>query len=485
MVDTYNKPVLTPPQGEVPKKTNNPLVIFLIVVSLLALLVLSAIVIWLLPSKTPVVLDNTLPIQTTSNNTMDTGKPPANVDTSEAEQALEEWLRSQATAEAENIQAWGGEEYASILNSAAQGDQFFQSDDFDSAKIIYRDATDNITLLLLSKDDKLQAFLIQGEEFLVKEDSNNALSTFQQALLIDPENEKALYGFHRANNLDHVLALYNEGLQREVENNLDQAQHLLREARQIDSDFTPASAALERVNKKQQDVSFRDAMSRALTALSNGQLSATDKDLDEAAQLRPQDPAMLAARQRVKEMHKIQKLKDLQNKADNNIRAEDWEDVIKIYNKAIQIDNKVGFATIGLPEAKKRFQLDRSLKSSIANPERLQDEGPLREARQILKNAQRIENPGEILQSQIRTLSAQIQNAMTTVNVVFHSDNETEIEIYHIGRFRPFLQKPITLKPGTYTVVGRKPGFKDVRLAIKITAEMKMPVFVIRCEEPI
>ena len=102
-----------------------------------------------------------------------------------------------------------------------------------------------------------------------------------------------------------------------------------------------------------------------------------------------------------------------------------------------------------------------------------------------MKSAERVKNPGKIIQSQILTLSQLVQYASITVDVVFRSNNATEVEIYHIGRFRPFVEKPIPLKPGTYTVVGRRPGFKDVRLSIKIEADMKMPVFFIRCEEPI
>lgn len=488
MSDTSNKkekPVLTPPPGELPKKSTHPFAFILIIVSLLALLVMAAIVIWLLPPKSTSVIDQQSPVETIVTNNMDRDQPLTAPEDSTTEQLLEAWLKSQAAAEAENIQAWGEDEYADILQSAAQGDQFFRSGDFGSAQTLYKRAIDNLALLLASKEDKLMATLIQGEDALKNEEPQKALFTFQQALLIDPENEEALYGIHRANNLDHVIALYKGGLRLEAENNLQQAQQLLREANQIDSDFAPAGEALKRVDTKWRDVLFQDAMSRAIAALNSEQLAIADKALAVAAQLRPQNPAMAAARQRSMEMHTIQKLKILQIKAAKLLRAENWKGVVETYGKAIQIDDKVGFASIGLPEAKKRLQLDKSLKSIILRPDRLQDEGPLREAKQLLASAQRVENPGEVLHSQIRTLSTLVKNALTTVKIVLRSDNATEIEIYHVGRFRPFLEKPITLKPGTYTVVGRKSGFKDVRLSITITAEMNMPVFVIRCEEQI
>ena len=140
MSDTYNKkekPVLTPPQGELPKKSTNPLIYILIVVSLIALLTLSAIVIWLLPPKSPSVLNqqSPSPVQTTAVNDIDANQSSTVIEDSETEQLLEAWLKSQAAAEAENIQAWGGKEYADIQTSAAQGDQLFRSGEFSAAQL--------------------------------------------------------------------------------------------------------------------------------------------------------------------------------------------------------------------------------------------------------------------------------------------------------------------------------------------------------------
>lgn len=489
MVDTREKrtkPVLTPPQGELPQKSTNPLIITLILVCLLTLLVLTGVVIWLLPSKAPQPLTQKIvPVHTTVNEKNDSETTPVDPGASEAEQVLGVLLRTLAAAEAENIQAWGGKEYAVILQAADQGDLFFRRGEFSSAENAYQEAIDNLKLLLASKEDKLLEAIGQGQEALEKQEGEKALLAFQQALFIDPDNEEARHGTERANNLDNVISLYSEGLRMEKENSFKQAQQFFQEAIRIDSDFIPAREALKRVDTKLQDISFQDAMSRAITALENGQISVADKALEEAARIRPDDPSMISARLRSKEIYKVQQLKSLQAKAEKLISEEDWAGVVSTYRTAIQIDDMVAFATIGLPEAEKRFQLDKLLKQVIGRPDRLQDEGPLREARQILKSAQQVENPGKVLQSQVRVLSDLVKNASTIVEVVLQSNSATEIEIYHIGRFRPFVEKSIPLKPGTYTVVGRRPGYRDVRLTITITADMKMPVFVIRCEEPI
>jgi len=51
--------------------------------------------------------------------------------------------------------------------------------------------------------------------------------------------------------------------------------------------------------------------------------------------------------------------------------------------------------------------------------------------------------------------------------------------------FGKFIEKSVTLLPGNYTLVGSRPGFRDVRLNLKVKAEDRHIFFEIRCEEPI
>ena len=488
MADPRNRnkqPVLIPPQGEHPVQSSNPLIIVLIVVCLLSLLLLTALVIWFLPLKTPSTETKPEVAREEVVSSKQVERVQADPDKQAAERALEAWLKAQAVAESDNAQSWGTQEYRAIIDFAARGDQLFRDGEFSSAGSLYQQSIDRLELLLASKGEKLETALVLGEQALTDGHSQKALAHFQQALLLDPENEQAKRGNQRAATLDKVLALYNKGLREEGENNLAQALQLFAEARAMDSHFTSAVEAQNRVEQKQQDLSFQQAMSQAITALNKERLTEADNALNTAERLRPASPAVTAARQRYAEIHTVQRLRELRYRAEQLIGVENWEAVVETYNTALQIDQEVGFANTGLPEATKRLELDRSLKAIISQPERLQDTGPLREAGYVLNSAQQVDDPGSVLQSQIERVSTLVEKASTTIEVILRSDSATEIEIYHVGRFRPFLENRVKLRPGSYTVVGRRAGFKDTRMSIRIDAEMEKPVFVIRCEEPI
>ena len=103
----------------------------------------------------------------------------------------------------------------------------------------------------------------------------------------------------------------------------------------------------------------------------------------------------------------------------------------------------------------------------------------------ILARLQSIEDPGPRLQTQINELSKLIRTASKPVEVILRSDNETSVVIYRVGRFGQFLEKKVSLLPGSYTVVGSRPGFRDVRKTLKVQTDDNPITIDIRCEEPI
>ena len=57
--------------------------------------------------------------------------------------------------------------------------------------------------------------------------------------------------------------------------------------------------------------------------------------------------------------------------------------------------------------------------------------------------------------------------------------------IYKVGKFGTFSTRELMLRPGTYTVVGARPGYRDIRKQIIVDGTRNAAAFVVRCEEPI
>jgi eukaryotic-like serine/threonine-protein kinase len=70
------------------------------------------------------------------------------------------------------------------------------------------------------------------------------------------------------------------------------------------------------------------------------------------------------------------------------------------------------------------------------------------------------------------------------VPVSLVSDSVTQVAILSVGTFGSFERRDIQLKPGTYTVVGSRVGYRDVRREITVTPGEQQTVSV-SCYDPI
>ena len=485
-VASHPVPVLNPPDGRQDTQPDNRFMAMLIGVALAVLLGVAAILVWVLPftdreqvvsSKLEESLEEQRVLPDDGHETGRLGRP--------AEEILGDWLKIQARAEAENISAWGGDSYEAILNKAAAGDRLLLDNKLIEAERTFQRAVNELQELLASKNERLTSALTSGEAALVAQNSLAAAKAFALALAIDGNNKQARRGAERAGNLERVLFLYHSGLQLAEKFDLAEAKKLLQQATELDDEFIPARAALSKIDSRMQELSFQEAMSRSLKNFEKNDLSAARQALDEASRLRPHDSSVIDLGLRLAAMEKAQKLTRLQNNAEKLAAGERWAEVIQVYDEALAIDPQLGFAEQGRKEARQRFELDQSMQAILARPDRLQEKGVLLEAEEVLATAEGIANPGPRLREQRKVLTELIQTASTPVEVVLRSDNATSVVIYRIGRFGRFQEKRLSLRPGTYTVVGTRPGFRDIRKSLKVQATDKPTIIEIRCEEPI
>ena len=73
----------------------------------------------------------------------------------------------------------------------------------------------------------------------------------------------------------------------------------------------------------------------------------------------------------------------------------------------------------------------------------------------------------------------------TAMTVTLKSDGLTTVQVYHVGRLGQFISQQLKLYPGTYTVVGSRPGYRDVRQTLTVTPGQQPTDLDIRCEETI
>ena len=447
--------------------------------SLAAVLVLGLLVIFALPG----MVSQPPPVAVTP------ATAPASIHPGEASaganEAMQTWLQLRAKLELENVSRWGEPDWSRAVATAETGARLLAQRQFDEAAANYTRARQLLEQLYGGRDARLARALAAGEQALADNAFESALAWFEQVLFIEPQHAAASRGLARARLREDVLQAMHTGKQAESSRDFPAAQRAYQQAVTLDGEYQPAIEALRRVTEHRANVMFRDAMTRALTALDAGQLSAAGKALEEAVRLQPDAVAVADAQQRLAQARQQARLRRLRREVAKQVASENWQAAADLYTRVLAVDGSAGFASSGLTRARERVELHRQFDHYLDKPARIYSPEPLANARQLLAAASTAPADEPVLARKIVALQALVTQAGTPVAVTLSSDGETEVAIYHVGKLGRFTRHRLELLPGSYTVVGTRNGFRDVRKVLAVNPGASGAAMRVSCEEPI
>jgi hypothetical protein len=403
----------------------------------------------------------------------------------EANQAMQAWLQLRAKLELENVPSWGEPDWSQAAAAADNGARLLAQRQFDAAAANYTRALQILEQLYSGRDARLAKALAAGEQALADDAIESATAQFEQVLAIEPQHPAATRGLARAALRTEVLQAMRTGEQAESSEDFQAAQLAYQQAVMLDGEYEPAIAALRQVTERQQDAVFRDAMTRALTALDAGQLNAAGKALAEAAQLQPDAVAVTDAQQRLAQARRQARLSRLRRDAATQVASENWQVAADLYTQILSVDGSAGFANDGLARARQRVKLHQQFDHYLDQPGRIYSPEPLANARVLLAAASTAPTDEPVLARKIAALQALVTQAGTPVAVTLSSDGETEVAIYHVGKLGKFTRHRLELLPGSYTVVGTRNGYRDVRKVLSVTPGRSVVALQVICGEQI
>jgi tetratricopeptide (TPR) repeat protein len=230
---------------------------------------------------------------------------------------------------------------------------------------------------------------------------------------------------------------------------------------------------------------FRKSMSDGLAALERRDFATARDHLRRAVELDPASPESADALLAAEEGLRLQEIASHQATASQHEAAERWRDALGDYEAVLALDPTIKFAQEGAERSRARADLSDRLDFHLQNPERLSTDEVLRDAETQLEEASQIRPAGERLSRQIEGLRQIVAVASTPIRVALVSDNLTEVTVYKVGRLGAFERRVLELRPGTYTVVGRREGYRDVRRELRVAPGQEIEPLTIRCEEKI
>ena len=226
-------------------------------------------------------------------------------------------------------------------------------------------------------------------------------------------------------------------------------------------------------------------MGAGFAALGAGRLPEAQTDFQQALDFRPQGKEATEGLQRVSLAMQASRIAALREQAATLEGQEHWSQAIPVYESALRLDPSLEFAKRGRARDEGRVELGNSLEQILDHPNRLTYPAVRDEAVTLLQQAREQEPAGPVLQTQIEQLEQLLPQLNRPVLLNMVSDNATQVSIPSIGVFGTFGRREIRLKPGTYTVIGTRDGYRAVHQEFTVEPGQQNVTITVSCSEPI
>ena len=403
----------------------------------------------------------------------------------EAEQLLANLLSQQKALETLRAESWGGDEWPRYQSLTTGGDDAFLANDFAQSVAKYTEATSIGEGLLARSDEIVARALAAGHEAFTAGNADVAIAQYDIVLGIEPDNETAKLARARAERLPEVLAIVARADAERDAGEHAKAMASYREALAIDPHWEAASSALAAVNAAARDAEFERLMSAGYKALAAESYSDAQASFSLALAMRPQAREAQDGITQAELGAKLDKIALTQARALAFERRELWDQAIALYRDALAGDPNLVFAQEGLKRSEARAGLDAKLRNLIDKPTLLFNDTVLADARLLIADARAVPDAGPKLAEQITNLDRLVQLASTPIMVELKSDQLTAVTLYRVGDLGAFMSKDVQLRPGTYTAIGSRNGYRDVRQTFTVVPGRTLPPVSVICVEPI
>lgn len=278
------------------------------------------------------------------------------------------------------------------------------------------------------------------------------------------------------------MRLMASGKRHEMDKNISFAHADYQEALRLDPESREAREAVDRVKARIRDEEFQHLMSEGLTAMHNSNYQLAREKMLKAKSFRPKSQEVEDALAQMDQAILLARIETYRKKAADAELAENWELALNTYLQVLKIDTNVLFAAQGKQRALKLIRIEKRINFFLKQPAALESEQQLKNAIQVIAEIEEIEPRGPRLEDKLGKLTLLVETAQTPEKIILESDNFTEVAVYKVGKLGRFVSRELNLRPGTYTVVGTRDGYQDVRMKIIIKPGQGSTRITVKCK---
>jgi serine/threonine protein kinase/tetratricopeptide (TPR) repeat protein len=380
---------------------------------------------------------------------------------------------------------WGGKDYVDAKARAAEATTALEVRDLQTATQRLAEANRLLGAVEDGAARPLTTQLAAGNEALRAGNTAAARQAFELARRIDEHDARPARGLSRTKAAEAALPLLAEASNAERAHDYARAARDYGKVLALDAANTAARDGLARSRAALGVDSYAKAVGTGFAALGAGRLEDARVAFEQARKINPNGYEARQGLERVNIALRGRDLGELRLRASAFEAAERWDDAVHEYDTALKIDPSLTFARQGRSRAAARAELAGRMQALIDDPQRLGSPGVHTEAAGLIRDAEAQQSAGPVMRSLAARLAILLPEYDKPVHLALVSDNATQVAIPQIGTFGTFARRDIELKPGKYTVIGRRAGYRDVRRDVTVAPGQDVQTISVRCVEPI
>jgi tetratricopeptide (TPR) repeat protein len=331
--------------------------------------------------------------------------------------------------------------------------------------------------------DYVRENLLVGQRALSKGEKEAARKAFQAALEKSPGADVATKGLKRAENIDRVFALLQQGEKLEKERRYAEAAESYKKAFTLDAFSAAAQEGQSRATRLEKETKFAAAKAAGDEALKARDWNKAIVELQNALKVYPQKPEVQAQLKVARESAHKESVQKALARGFEYEKAYQWREARDAYNETMQLDPDHAEAKEGYTRAgtviRALLQYEKYIESAEQQANKADFQGAIRrfnEAMAVkpsyLVNSDRVQQLHNLLMAQNKP-----------VEVTFKSDGNTWVQITNF-RAPQKIDNELVVKilPGDYEVIGRRKGYRDVNMLLQVRNGVPPPVVTIACK---
>lgn len=284
---------------------------------------------------------------------------------------------------------------------------------------------------------------------------------------------------------DGVNRLLASAARQAAAGELSAARSEFEAALRMDPQSAAARGGLQRVKSQIAAEEFRRLMAEGYTALNAEDFARARTRFAAAKGLRPEAAEVAEALAQTENRQRTLRIEALRANAVDSEAREDWSAALAAYEEALALEPNLQFALQGRARASILAAWGQRVAFFLRQPQSLLSDAQLENAERLLGDIRSSPHPGPRLRAEADRLAALVQAAKTPVRVRIESDGLTEVSVFRVGRLGRFGARELNLRPGTYTVVGARDGYRDERIELTVPPGTELVQVTLRCKEKV